>query len=57
MQEAREVDTPLYRFEKLRAGNIILGPALIARDDTTIVLGLNDRAEVDAYQNLILSIG
>ena len=33
------------------------GPALILRADTTILLDANDRAEVDAFLNVIITVG
>jgi 5-oxoprolinase (ATP-hydrolysing) len=47
---------PFYRYEELRPGNIIQGPAIVVRADTTILVGAGDTAQVDAYFNLILRI-
>jgi N-methylhydantoinase A len=49
-------ETPLYRYELLRPGNIISGPALIIRSDTTILISEGDEALVDGYHNLLVSI-
>ena len=51
-----EIEVPLYRGEMLKPGNRIHGPALIARDDTTILLEPSNIGEVDHYLNLIISI-
>lgn len=51
------VYVPLYRGELLNPGNIIAGPAIIVRSDTTILIGTSDQAVVDGYQNLIIEIG
>lgn len=51
------VNTPLYHGESLSPGNIISGPALVVRSDTTILIGLNDLAEVDPYNNLYIKVG
>jgi N-methylhydantoinase A len=52
-----EREIPLYRGESLHPGNILTGPAIVVRDDTTILIGENDTGEVDPYLNLILEIG
>ena len=51
-----EQDTPFYRGELLRPGNRLTGPALVARSDTTILVGPPDHASVDAYGNLWVEI-
>ena len=38
-------------------GDELQGPAVIIQEDTTIVLGVNDRAQVDVHANLIINIG
>jgi N-methylhydantoinase A len=48
---------PFYRGEDLRPGNVIHGPAVIARKDTTVLLRASDRAEVDVFCNLFIAIG
>jgi N-methylhydantoinase A len=50
-------DLPLYRGEALQSGNCIAGPALVARADTTIYIGQADHAAVDAFGNLLITIG
>lgn len=52
-----EKEIPCYHGEKLVPGNQIEGPAIVIRNDTTILIGERDRASVDKYQNLILDIG
>ena len=52
----KEHSTPFYRAESLRAGNVIQGPAIVVRADTTILIGVHDRAVVDAYGNLLIKI-
>ncbi len=46
-----------YHGEALQPGNLIPGPAIIVRDDTTILIGENDMAKVDAFSNLRVEIG
>ena len=50
-------DVSFYRGEKLSAGNQIKGPAIVIRDDTTILIGSGDSAVVDRYLNLVMEIG
>jgi N-methylhydantoinase A len=51
------VRVPLYRGEILTPGNIIVGPAIIVRSDTTILVGIMDRACVDGFQNIMIEVG
>ena len=48
---------PFYLANNLRPGNQIVGPAIIVRDDTTILLDKLDVARVDGYQNLVIQVG
>jgi N-methylhydantoinase A len=48
---------PLYHGESLNPGNILTGPAVVVRSDTTILIGSNDRANVDGFYNLIIDVG
>lgn len=49
-------NTICYDWEQLQPGNHIPGPAVIIRPDTTIIIGEQDQAQVDGYQNLIVTI-
>ncbi len=51
------IETKVYAGEKLPPGSKITGPALILREDTTILLETKDQAEVDPYLNLIITVG
>jgi N-methylhydantoinase A len=48
---------PFYLGEALRPGNQISGPAIIIRNDTTVLLDAQDHAQVDGYQNLVIQVG
>jgi N-methylhydantoinase A len=48
---------PFYQGELLRPGNQISGPAIIIRNDTTVLLGARDQARIDGYLNLIIRVG
>jgi len=50
-------EIPFYDGEKLTPGKTIQGPAIVIRNDTTILIGERDRASVDQYLNLIVYIG
>lgn len=46
------VDTDIYIFDKLQAGNIIKGPAIIEATKTTIVIHPDQTASIDEYLNV-----
>jgi len=48
---------PFYNGEKLITGNMIIGPAIVLRPDTTILIGKYDTAQVDRFSNLIIDVG
>ena len=48
------VPTPIYRRELLRPGNRVPGHAIIEAVDTTMVIHPGQRAEVDAWGNILL---
>lgn len=47
---------PLFNGERLAPGNQFLGPAIVLRSDTTILVDEGDFAEVDEFGNLLLTI-
>ncbi|MFQ6015739.1 MAG: hydantoinase/oxoprolinase family protein [Anaerolineae bacterium] len=47
---------PFYWGEKLKAGNRMVGPAIVVEKDSTIFVGPDDLAQVDAYGNLIIQV-
>jgi N-methylhydantoinase A len=49
--------TPIFQAELLVPGNQIVGPAVIVRSDTTILIGPPDHANVDGYGNLQIEVG
>ena len=52
-----ELDAAVYRRSALRAGNRLSGPAVVEEGSATTVIRPGDRAEVDGYGNLLLTIG
>ena len=52
-----ELAAPLYRRELLATGNHLTGPALVVQLDTTTVVPPGWAGEVDAYGNLLLTMG
>jgi N-methylhydantoinase A len=51
------VATPVYARTQLRRGNEIVGPALIEEHASTTVIQPGDALTVDAFGNLLVSIG
>ncbi len=47
----KQVETPIYDSEKLKAGNTIVGPAIIEVPTTTAVIPPGYQCEVDEYNN------
>jgi N-methylhydantoinase A len=45
------VETPCYDAERLRHGNVIMGPAVIEHPQTTLVMSQGAELTVDAYEN------
>ena len=52
-----KTEVPFYHGETLNHGNMITGPAVVLRNDTTILIGQSDHARVDPFNNLIIEIG
>lgn len=50
------VPTPTYERSLLKAGNIIVGPAIIEQMDTTTVIPPEQVAEVDQYGNIVIDV-
>lgn len=48
---------PFYDRRRLHPGHHVAGPAVIFQDDTTILLSETDHAQVDAWQNVLVTIG
>jgi N-methylhydantoinase A len=49
-------DAAIYRSGELRPGMKILGPAIVERPDTTVVIGVDQYLEVESYGNMILHL-
>ncbi len=50
------VDTPIYDRKDLEPGMVFSGPAIVEQDDTTTVVDLGTRGNVDEQENLILEV-
>jgi N-methylhydantoinase A/oxoprolinase/acetone carboxylase beta subunit len=48
------IETSIYDRRMLRAGNLVVGPAVIESFDTTILVNPDYRAEVDQYSNILI---
>ncbi|MDH5732293.1 MAG: hydantoinase/oxoprolinase family protein [Candidatus Bathyarchaeota archaeon] len=55
-QDNDYIQTPIYRREKLKAVNMINGPAVIEQYDATTVVYPNWTASIDNFGNIVLSI-
>lgn len=53
---AQKLSTSVYDRSALKAGNKIIGPAIIEQMDTTTLIEPGQEAVVDEYGNLIISI-
>ena len=49
--------TPVYWGQRLTAGNVVPGPAIIQVPDTTIVVHPFETARVDPYGNVLIDLG
>jgi N-methylhydantoinase A/oxoprolinase/acetone carboxylase beta subunit len=49
--------TPLFWGERLVAGNVVPGPAIIQVPDTTIVVHPYQTARIDPYGNVLIDLG
>jgi len=50
------VSTSIYERDRLGAGNVVAGPAIVEAPDTTVVVHPNQIARVDEYLNLIVEL-
>jgi 5-oxoprolinase (ATP-hydrolysing)/N-methylhydantoinase A len=50
-------ETRVYERERLRAGNVLPGPAIVVQLDATTVVGPGQRATVDAVGHLVIEGG
>ena len=46
----------IYQYDKLAPGNLIVGPAIIERRDTTIFVPLEHTAKMDGFRNIRIEI-
>jgi N-methylhydantoinase A len=53
--DGRDVDTPVYDGEKVLAGNVITGPAIVEETTTTVVIPAAYVCSVDKYKNYVLT--
>jgi N-methylhydantoinase A len=48
--------TPVFLGDRLRPGNVIVGPAIIQVPDTTIVIHPFQTARIDPYGNVVIDL-
>lgn len=51
------VDCPIYDRYALAPGAVLEGPALVEERESTCVLGVGDRAQIDDFGNMVAEIG
>ena len=49
-------EAAVYRSNDLGAGHVIAGPAIVERPDTTVVVGIGQRLEIERYGNMIICL-
>ncbi|ANY08514.1 hydantoinase/oxoprolinase family protein [Pseudonocardia sp. HH130630-07] len=49
--------TTVYDRDRLRAGNVLTGPAIVEQFDSTTIVGPGQRAEVDHVGHLVITTG
>jgi N-methylhydantoinase A len=54
--EQGNLETLLYDANRLQPGNRMNGPAVIVRQDTTILVGPKDIVNVDPFDNLVIEV-
>lgn len=53
--DGKDVETPIYDGEKIRAGNVLNGPAIVEETTMTVVVPKGYRCKVDDFKNYILT--
>jgi len=51
----KDIDTAVYDGDKIRAGNVLAGPAIVEESTMTVVVPKGFRCRVDAHKNYILT--
>ncbi len=49
-------EVPFYSGDRLKAGHVIAGPALVIQKDTTIFLNGGDLASINSYRNMLIEV-
>ncbi|MBI2361122.1 MAG: hydantoinase/oxoprolinase family protein, partial [Deltaproteobacteria bacterium] len=52
--DGNAIDTPVYDGERIRAGNVIQGPAILEEKTTTVVVPPSFQCRVDRFKNYLL---
>ena len=53
--DGKDVDTPVYDGDRIRAGNVLAGPAIVEESTMTVVVPKGFRCRVDAFKNYVLT--
>jgi N-methylhydantoinase A len=54
--ERKLIDTPVYDYQRLGAGNVVRGPAIIELPFTTTLVPPEHKVTVDRYMNLVMDL-
>ncbi|WP_425504065.1 hypothetical protein [Salicibibacter cibarius] len=50
----KETDTPLYNRNHLKPGQVVIGPAVILQEDSTVVIEPGYRGKIDEFRNILI---
>jgi len=53
----KTVSTKFYKYDALKPGNILKGPAVILTPITTVVIPATEQARIDEYRNIVIDVG
>jgi len=53
--DGKDLDTPVYDGDKIRAGNVLNGPAIVEETTMTVVVPKGYRCKVDDFKNYVLT--
>jgi N-methylhydantoinase A len=56
LRQSGHVQAAVYEGERLAPGNVLNGPAIIERRDTTILIPPGHQARMDGYRNIRITV-
>jgi N-methylhydantoinase A len=54
--ERKFIDTPVYDYERLSAGAVVRGPAIVELPFTTTLIPPEHKVQIDAFMNLVMEV-